>query len=293
MKPKPKRKPRGMRTAKAEAMARIAAAAKPGEVANLASGATVSDMAAKARRLASGPQNTLGYERYLSESELSLLHSRLLEGKLSLKRIAAMSPVWTEGRYAKRRPCISTLSNIRDRLLMELRLREDEETTKSLLEELRSNVPNLSEAEIDRLGTRTFSLLTIRAGDLKGFTRLRSAMHKHEIDQAKLDLRKREIDQSARGLKLKEQEFQRRFCESFLQYARDNKAIEIAIKPGNKGDKVELLGRHIFKDLWDLDGTTASDNESNGGTAPGGDTVAAQNESLSKAKGASTRKGAR
>lgn len=190
------------------------------------------------------------YEAQLSDGELGNLHSELLSGKTTLDKIRAAAPVWRMGPNSGKKPSLATLSNLRDRLLMEESFREDESTTESILEQLKAEIPELSEDQIDQLGNRTFSLLTIRKQDLKGYVRLRSAMAKAQLERAKLDLRKQEAARQEKSLELEEKRFQRETCKLFLKWAESEEAKKIASGTGSNDEKIQRLGEMMFGDLW-------------------------------------------
>lgn len=145
---------------------------------------------------------------------------------------------------------------------LKLQFREDETTTETLLEQLKAEVPEMTEAQLDELGQRTFSLLSIRRQDLDGFVQVRSARAKGELEKAKLQLRERAESRLGEALGLQRQKFQRDTCELFLQWSEDQRAKEIASKAGaTNAEKIEALGQLMFGDSWAPPGA---------GIAPGG-----------------------
>lgn len=128
--------------------------------------------------------------------------------------------------------------------------RQDESTTEALLEELKREVPALTEEQLDELGQRTFSLLSIRRQDLEGFVAIRSARAKAEIEKAKLQLREQAERRLAEGLKLQREKFRRETCELFLKWWEDKQAREIAASSDSFADKIRRLDQLMFPDDW-------------------------------------------
>jgi len=91
----------------------------------------------------------------------------------------------------------------------------------------------LSEAELDDLGQRTFSLLSIRRQDLDGFVTVRSARSKAELEKAKLKLREAAETRLGQQAKLAREKFEFDAATAALEHAgklqrlsRDNKLTE-------------------------------------------------------------------
>lgn len=196
------------------------------------------------------PRRSDSYEKQLSDSELLWLHTSLLAGRPSLKQISAKMPPWREGRRMGQRISIAALHNIRERLLLEENFAEDGQTTESLLEQLRSEMPGISEEELDRIGTRTFTLLAIRRQDTKSFVKLRSAQNKAELERAKLQLAERAESRQTEALALDKTRFQRETCELFLKWSEDQRARDIAANGASNSEKIEALGQLLFEEDW-------------------------------------------
>lgn len=204
-----------------------------------------------------GPQWSNSYESQLSDGELQWLHSALLARSPSDKQIRDKMPPWRDGPRKGQPISLATLSNIRDRLEMEETFRADEATTESVLEELKRELPTLSDQQIDEIGHRTFSLLTLRNRDLKGFVRLRSARTKAELEKAKLALQEKAEERQREQLHLDQKRFQRETCELFLKWAEDIRAQEIARSPATNSQKIDELGQLMFGDDWKPAGAAA------------------------------------
>lgn len=129
--------------------------------------------------------------------------------------------------------------------------RQDEVTTEALLERLKEEMPELSEEQIDDLGQRTFSLLSIRRNDLEGFVSIRSARSKAELEKAKIDLRKQAETRLQEGLNLQREKFRRETCELFLKWFEDKRAREIAGSSETFSDKLKQLDQLMFPEDWE------------------------------------------
>ena len=127
---------------------------------------------------------------------------------------------------------------------------EDETTTESLLEQLKREVPNVSDEQLDEIGQRTFSLLSLRRQDLSGFMKVRTARTKGEIEKEKLRLKQVAEERMQGSLTLQRQKFQRETCELFLKWSADQKAREIASGNGSNSEKIEQLGALMFGEDW-------------------------------------------
>jgi hypothetical protein len=129
----------------------------------------------------------------------------------------------------------------------------DEATTDGLLEQLKSEVPNLTEAQLDELGQRTFSLLAIRRKDLDGFVTVRSARAKGELEKAKLQLRERAENRLRESLELQREKFQRETLELFLRWRQDQETNRIAEMSVPNEERIRLLRKHWFQDVDELE----------------------------------------
>lgn len=127
---------------------------------------------------------------------------------------------------------------------------KDAETTETLLEQLKREVPVLSDAQLDELGQRTFSLLAIRNQDPDGFLKVRSARFKAEIEREKLRLRQEAEKRQQEALKLEKKRFQRETIELFMEWFQDKEARRILTSKEPKADRTEKLGQLIFKEDW-------------------------------------------
>jgi hypothetical protein len=145
---------------------------------------------------------------------------------------------------------VGALSEFRSWYRLQQQFTQDASTVESLVEQLKRDMPNLTEEQLDDLGQRTFSLLAIREQDLGGFVRVRSARMKGEIERAKIQLRETAEKRLQEGLKLQQEKFRRETCEMFLKWAEDGRARDIANAPVSNSEKIERLGALMFGDSW-------------------------------------------
>lgn len=189
------------------------------------------------------------YEAQLSDEQLRWLHTALLARSPSDKEIREKLQPWKEGPRKGQKISLATLSNIRDRLELEENFSEDGRTTESLLEQLKSAVPTITDEELDAIGQRTFALLALRQRDLKSFVRLRSARTKAEIERTKLALLERAEARKDQELTLARDKFERETCELLLKAARDERVKEIEASAAPHEEKIRLLRAHYFADV--------------------------------------------
>lgn len=127
---------------------------------------------------------------------------------------------------------------------------EDESTTDNLLEQLKKEMPGVSDQQLDELGQRTFSLLSLRRQDADTFLKFRSARSKGELEKAKLELRRQAEARMGESLVLEKKRFQRETAELFLKWSEDRKAKEIAGSGSSNAEKIEQLGALMFGEDW-------------------------------------------
>lgn len=142
------------------------------------------------------------------------------------------------------------LSDFRSWWLLCEQFRQDAQTASTLVEQLKAEVPKLTEAELDDLGQRTFSLLSIRNQDQSAFLKVRSARFKGEIEREKLRLRQEQGKRQEEQLALEKQRFQRETCELFLTWCANEQAKEIAARPVSNAAKIDQLGQLMFGEGW-------------------------------------------
>ena len=151
---------------------------------------------------------------------------------------------------------LSTSSTALSDFLSWYRLRrqfqEDESTTETLLEQLKAQIPDLTEEQLDELGQRTFSLLAIRDKDLSGFVQVRSARARGQIEKAKIQLREAAEARLREGLELAQERFRRETVELYVEWSADERSKTILALPISNKQKIEELGRYHFGELWEL-----------------------------------------
>jgi hypothetical protein len=98
----------------------------------------------------------------------------------------------------------ASLSDFLSWYALSAQFRADEVTTQTLLDQLKAEVPGLTDAQLDELGQRTFSLLAIRNQDADTFVNVRSAMTRAQLEKAKLTLREKKLSQDERKIVLME-----------------------------------------------------------------------------------------
>jgi predicted DNA-binding ribbon-helix-helix protein len=96
--------------------------------------------------------------------------------------------------------------------------RADEQTVEQLIEQLKAEIPGLSDEQLDQMGQRTFSLLALRKQDLEGFVSIRTAANVGKIEAAKLRLRERAEARMVEKLSLERDKFQFSASEACLKH---------------------------------------------------------------------------
>jgi len=127
---------------------------------------------------------------------------------------------------------------------LQQQFRQDGQTTESLLEQLKAEVPGLTEEQLDQLGQRTFSLLAIRRQDPDSFVMVRSARSKAELEKAKLKLREQAEARLAGQAKLAREKFQFDAAKAALKCAAELKTISASKL--SQADKVNQARLKLF-----------------------------------------------
>lgn len=135
---------------------------------------------------------------------------------------------------AGRKPSLATLSNIRDRLCLKSSLQENARTTETLIEELKEEIPGLSDEQLAEYGHRAFSLMALRQQDLKGWVKLRQSQ------------------KAAGDLKLARQKFEIEVAKKLLDEATRARADDIARGTGTEAEKIEAMRKVYFADVDEL-----------------------------------------
>lgn len=98
----------------------------------------------------------------------------------------------------------SALSSFYQWWHLQRRFREDAETTETLLDQLKREVPEIDPAKLDDYGQRAFSLLAIRREDPETFLKVRDARFRAELEREKLKIRRERLEIDSRKLDLLE-----------------------------------------------------------------------------------------
>lgn len=111
------------------------------------------------------------------------------------------------------------------------RLRERATKIQAYLDERKARDPGLSADELFKIGQREFSLAALADEDPETWTRIQT-----------LGIREREAQ-------LAREEFERKYCESWLQHVNDERAREIAADAQlGHDEKIAALKAHFFGD---------------------------------------------
>ncbi|HMJ04695.1 MAG TPA: hypothetical protein VK474_00430 [Chthoniobacterales bacterium] len=117
--------------------------------------------------------------------------------------------------------------------LLRDQLQRNESTVDSVLNQLKTARPDLTESELFAAGQSFFSALAIEQRDAKSWKRTQDLRIKAEV------------------LKLEEKKFQRTTCELFLAWHSDKQAREVASSGATNSEKIERLGKMLFGEDWD------------------------------------------
>lgn len=116
-----------------------------------------------------------------------------------------------------------------------------ERWSEDMVELLKEEQPGLSAEALERYGNRVFQA---RALALEQADPEAAALIWHRMQKLNLQ---------GEMVKLERAKFQRETCRLFLEWNQDARAKEIANDPGlEQSQKIEALGQHLFKDLWDI-----------------------------------------
>ena len=186
------------------------------------------------------PQRADRYEAQLTDNELMALHGALLGGRQTLEKIRDAAPVWRDGPQRGKTPSLATLSNIRERLVMEETFRENEQTTEAILAQVAQEDPQLPAEKLDEIGQRLFKTLSIRQGNLDGWVALQRAQ------------------QGKDSVKLARDKFEVEVAEKLLDEAMRRRAEEIANNPQlSEAERIEAMRQVYFADVDKLQASGA------------------------------------
>lgn len=130
---------------------------------------------------------------------------------------------------------------------------EDEATTDSLLQELKREVPEIKDEELDALGQRTFSLLSLRRQDLGGFLKVRGARFKGLVELEKLKLRQQAEERHQQEFRFEREKWVQESCHKILVAATDERTRQIVEMQVPNAEKLKLLRAHWFADVDELE----------------------------------------
>lgn len=172
------------------------------------------------------------YEAQLTDGELMALHTSLMGGRQKLEQIRDAAPAWRDGPMRGRKPSISTLGNIRERLVMEETLRENEQTTEAILAQVAAEDPQIPAAKLDEIGQRLFKTLSIRQLNLDGWVALQKA------------------EKSAGDLKLARERFEIETAKQLLDEAKRRRADAVANDPAlDEAARIAEMRKVYFGDV--------------------------------------------
>jgi hypothetical protein len=136
--------------------------------------------------------------------------------------------------WLKEDGCVTSAAALSEFLswyLLRGQLARNESTVETVLDQLKSSRPDLTEAELFAAGQTFFSALAIEQRDAKSWKRTQ-------------DLRIK-----SQALKIEEQRFQRETCELFLRWSADQRANAIVEGKASNSEKIEQLRQLMFGDL--------------------------------------------
>lgn len=86
--------------------------------------------------------------------------------------------------------------------------------------------------------------------DLVNIVGALTALRTSEQNDVRLKQNEKRLDQSGEKLKLEREKFQRDTAEIALKVLADDRAKQIEAGAGTNAEKIEMMGAHIFGDLW-------------------------------------------
>ncbi len=105
------------------------------------------------------------------------------------------------------------------------------------------------------IGGRILEKLEDENADIGELVKALVPLRATDIEKHKVRQRDRLLDQRERTLVLAEKQFQLRFCEKFIEFAENKKAIDVATGTAKKPIKLEQLRQLLFPQLAPLDPT--------------------------------------
>lgn len=136
---------------------------------------------------------------------------------------------------------------------LQAQFRADEQTTDSVLEQVKKEATQLTDEQLDIIGQRTFSLLALRREDSKTFLAYRTALNEAKFELAKIELRRQAEERLKGKAALEKEKWVVESCEKILKAATDSKTREIAALSVPNSEKIALLRKHWFADVDELE----------------------------------------
>ncbi|HWY76868.1 MAG TPA: hypothetical protein VN281_14700 [Verrucomicrobiae bacterium] len=124
------------------------------------------------------------------------------------------------------------LSRWRSRYFLRAASRQNEADTETVLEEIKREVPNLSDEQLFSFGQRIFGMLAIKQQNAEDWVKVQAV-------QIKRDAEDRERKQ-----------FQRETAELFIKWYADKEAAKVASSSMPNAEKLEKLGQIMFGEDW-------------------------------------------
>ena len=98
-------------------------------------------------------------------------------------------------------------------------------TAQAIQDQIAQEVQGLTDAELDELGQKAFSLLAIREENLDGFVKVRTAVSKAKFEALKLEIRQAAEERLREKAKLEREKFEFNAAEAALKQVATLKAI--------------------------------------------------------------------
>ncbi len=112
---------------------------------------------------------------------------------------------------------------------------------------------SLTDGSAAIIGGRILEKLEDPAAELGELTKALVALRHTDLEARKARQRERMLDQKERTVALAEKQFQLRFCETYIDWAEDRRALEIATGKAKKPIRIEQLRQLMFPQLEPLD----------------------------------------
>jgi hypothetical protein len=188
-------------------------------------------------------QRADAYEQHLQPEELEQLHALLLQPGLRLSDVRALAPPHRGGPWDGSKPSKRLLSEIGTRLRTEQTLLNLEATAK-VMDAVHHKLKGIADEEV------LDSVISLVGQEVIQKT-LSGEDPKNRTAATRLLLKRADQKLAGREMALSEKRFRRETCELFMDWFQDARAREIASNTEEpKSDRVEKLGKLIFKEDW-------------------------------------------